>query len=74
MPPDEYHWPVNNSVYTNFLAQKSLMLPTYVCELTGCDVPPHYAEVARKIKIPFDTSLHYHPEFDGYNTSKCVIN
>ncbi|XP_060567708.1 protein-glucosylgalactosylhydroxylysine glucosidase-like [Ruditapes philippinarum] len=68
MPPDEYHYPVNNSVYTNFLAQKSLLLPSYVCELTGCHVPPKYADVARRIKIPFDSSRQYHPEFDGYNT------
>ncbi|XP_060582374.1 protein-glucosylgalactosylhydroxylysine glucosidase-like isoform X2 [Ruditapes philippinarum] len=72
MPPDEYHYPVNNSVYTNFLAQKSLLLPSYVCELTGCHVPPKYADVARRIKIPFDSSRQYHPEFDGYNTSITV--
>lgn len=72
MPPDEYHFPVNNSVYTNYIAQKAIRLPAYVCKLTGCKVPARYEEVASKIKIPFDESLLYHPEFDGYNTSVTV--
>ena len=30
MGPDEYHFNVNNSVYTNYNARLSLLLPKYI--------------------------------------------
>ncbi|KAL4238053.1 Protein-glucosylgalactosylhydroxylysine glucosidase [Mactra antiquata] len=72
MPPDEYQAKVNNSVYTNYIAQKALQLPAYVCSLTDCESPADYEEIAKKMYIPYDTNLNYHPEYDGYNTSNIV--
>ncbi|XP_073419378.1 protein-glucosylgalactosylhydroxylysine glucosidase isoform X1 [Dendrobates tinctorius] len=66
MPPDEYHSHVNNSVYTNALAQISL---TFAMDLTKDlqqPIPEIWSKVAYRIKVPFDHKNNYHPEYDGY--------
>ncbi|KAL4238539.1 Protein-glucosylgalactosylhydroxylysine glucosidase [Mactra antiquata] len=67
MPPDEWNFPVNNSVYTNYVAKKTLQLAGYYCKRMGCVVPSIYNTVADKLVIPFDSRLQYHPEYEGYN-------
>ncbi|XP_015269413.1 PREDICTED: acid trehalase-like protein 1 [Gekko japonicus] len=66
MPPDEYHRDVDNSVYTNAIAQRSLNfaidLGTQLCIPT----PEEWKEVMKKVKIPFDKNRRFHPEYDGY--------
>lgn len=66
MPPDEYHQSVNNSVYTNTIAQISLRLPAYAASLINKSVPKKWVEIADELVIPFDHRLQYHPEFEGY--------
>ncbi|XP_053417989.1 protein-glucosylgalactosylhydroxylysine glucosidase isoform X4 [Nycticebus coucang] len=66
MPPDEYHKEVNNSVYTNVLAQNSLHFAADLAQDLGLPVPNQWLEVADKIKVPFDWEQNFHPEFDGY--------
>ncbi|KAH3854241.1 protein-glucosylgalactosylhydroxylysine glucosidase-like [Dreissena polymorpha] len=72
MPPDEWHYPVNNSVYTNYVAKQALLLPMYVCKLIHCKAPPQYEEVATKMYLPYDPVLKYHPEYDGYTTNVTI--
>lgn len=35
MGPDEYHFNINNSVFTNYNAKLSLMLPHYLMDSVG---------------------------------------
>lgn len=32
----------------------------------GLPIPKQWLEVADRIKVPFDSELNFHPEFDGY--------
>ncbi|XP_012507442.1 PREDICTED: acid trehalase-like protein 1 isoform X1 [Propithecus coquereli] len=72
MPPDEYHAGVNNSVYTNVLAQNSLRFAAALAWDLGLPVPNRWLEVADKIKVPFDLERNFHPEFDGYEPGEQV--
>ena len=68
MPPDEYHYNVNNSVYTNYIAKLNLeeavkMVP---------DPPLNWTIIAKNIFIPFDPLNKYHPEFEGYKIGTVV--
>ncbi|KAH1172401.1 hypothetical protein KIL84_008019 [Mauremys mutica] len=67
MPPDEYHYSVDNSVYTNAVAQRSLNFAADVARDFQIPVPEEWQEVAKKVKVPFDGARNYHPEYDGYN-------
>lgn len=73
-PPDEYHYPVNDSVYTNSVAKMTLQLPGFLRNIVigrkWDDKPPAAADAALLIYIPFDQALRYHPEFEGYRLNK----
>ncbi|XP_062318449.1 protein-glucosylgalactosylhydroxylysine glucosidase isoform X1 [Osmerus eperlanus] len=66
MPPDEYYYDVNNSVYTNTVAKFSLQFAVELAGLLNYPAPPEWQQIADRIKIPFDPEIKYHPEFDGY--------
>uniref|UniRef100_UPI003AAA9432 protein-glucosylgalactosylhydroxylysine glucosidase isoform X1 n=2 Tax=Centroberyx gerrardi TaxID=166262 RepID=UPI003AAA9432 len=66
MPPDEYYYNVNNSVYTNTVAKFSLQFAVELADLLQYPAPKEWQEVAEQIKIPFDEESKYHPEYDGY--------
>jgi trehalose/maltose hydrolase-like predicted phosphorylase len=66
MGPDEYHDNVNNSVTTNAGAQASLRIATEAAQILGRTADPAWSKVADGLKIPVDTTLNIHPEFDGY--------
>ncbi|XP_024064067.1 protein-glucosylgalactosylhydroxylysine glucosidase [Terrapene carolina triunguis] len=72
MPPDEYHYSVDNSVYTNAVAQRSLNFAADVARDFQIPVPEEWQEVAKKVKVPFDAARNYHPEYDGYSPGKQV--
>ncbi|XP_074086767.1 protein-glucosylgalactosylhydroxylysine glucosidase [Macrotis lagotis] len=72
MPPDEYHSGVNNSVYTNVIAQTSLRFAAELARDLGRPIPEQWTTVAEKIKVPFDPEKNYHPEFDGYELGEMV--
>ena len=67
MPPDEYHYPVNNSIYTNVVAKMNLQLAIKFAKILGLSVPDEWLTVAENMYIPFDTNLEYHPEYEGFN-------
>ncbi|XP_036962943.1 protein-glucosylgalactosylhydroxylysine glucosidase isoform X1 [Acanthopagrus latus] len=66
MPPDEYYYNVNNSVFTNTVAKFSLQFAVELAALLQHPAPTEWQEVADGLKIPFDQESQYHPEFDGY--------
>ncbi|GAB1601264.1 protein-glucosylgalactosylhydroxylysine glucosidase-like, partial [Argonauta hians] len=75
MGPDEYHYPVNNSIYTNYIVVKSLETAIYVMELLEEKKPDKmmvYQIVKDNIVLPFDSKLKYHPEYDGYIQGETV--
>ena len=74
MGPDEYHYPVNNSVYTNFIAVKNLNLVEYCSHLLRehFNKTQLYHFVAHNIYIPFDSQKQFHPEYDDYTNGKFV--
>ena len=73
MGPDEYRYPVNNSVFTNVVAKNALLLPRFAGDLAGISVPDHYKQVADKMRIPFDKEKQYHPEYDGYTQGRRTL-
>ena len=72
MPPDEYHYPVNNSVYTNVVAKMNLLFAKEVAGILGKEVPREWLKIAEKLTIPFDGKNNYHPEYEGYTLDKEV--
>ncbi|KAK2834693.1 hypothetical protein Q7C36_015394 [Tachysurus vachellii] len=72
MPPDEYNQNVDNSVYTNTVAKYSLQFAVDLARMLRHPAPSEWQEIADKLKIPYDTELKYHPEFDGYEKGSDV--
>ncbi|KAM4573993.1 protein-glucosylgalactosylhydroxylysine glucosidase isoform 2-T2 [Odontesthes bonariensis] len=72
MPPDEYYYNVNNSVYTNAVAKLSLQFAVDLAELLQHPAPKEWQLVADHLKIPFDQESQYHPEYDGYTKGQPV--
>lgn len=70
--PDEYHYDINNSVYTNVIAKMNLKFAIYILTLFEREVPEIWANIASNMYIPFDEKLQYHPEFDGYKLGTIV--
>lgn len=66
MPPDEYYFNVNNSVYTNTAAKLSLQFAVELASLLRQPAPKEWDQVAENLIIPFDQVNQYHPEYDGY--------
>jgi len=66
-PPDEYAVNVNNSAFTDMIAVRSLMFAAKVAHM--CQFPERaiiYDYYAKRVYIPFDFTVGYHPEYSGY--------
>lgn len=75
MDPDEYHCYVNNSCFTNAAARLNLLFAVEAAEKLGKVPDPRWVTVSQEtqgIKIPFDATLRYHPEFDGYTQGTLI--
>ena len=70
MPPDEYQYPVNNSYYTNVLARLNLQLAIRYGELLQINIPELWKTISENMFIPYDKTLDYHPEFEGFKIKK----
>ena len=69
MDPDEYHYNVNNSCYTNASAKLNLKFAIEAAERLEHPVDDRWRMISNDnhgLKIPFDTVNQYHPEYDGY--------
>ncbi|XP_030340922.1 protein-glucosylgalactosylhydroxylysine glucosidase isoform X1 [Strigops habroptila] len=72
MPPDEHHCHVDNSAYTNAVAQRSLTFAADLARDLLIPVPEQWLRCAKNIKVPFDAERKYHPEYDGYSPGEPV--
>ena len=75
MDPDEYHYKVNNSCFTNAAARVNLLFAIEASQKLGKIPDPRWVTVSqekRGIKIPFDEKLRYHPEYDGYTQGTLI--
>lgn len=75
MDPDEYHYQVNNSCFTNAAARLNLLFAIEAAKKLGKNPDPRWNAVSQEkqgIKIPFDEKLRYHPEFDGYTQGTLI--
>lgn len=68
MPPDEYHWPVNDSAYTNYVAKISLEAPY---KILSTQPKASYQNIADNLFIPFNNTGQWHPEYDSYTEGIC---
>lgn len=66
MPPDEYHEPVDDSVYTNFIAAAAFRFTNNISSIFGRPENATWSEIADKLVIEYDPHMDYHPEFKGY--------
>ena len=66
MPPDEYHYPVNNSVYTNNAAINVIQFTIDAANILGESIPDIWVNVSNNGYINFDSEYEYYPEYDGY--------
>jgi trehalose/maltose hydrolase-like predicted phosphorylase len=68
--PDEAHWPVDDSVYTNAAARRTLRIAGRVAQLVGRPAPARWAEVADRLLVlppePLGGLPAVRPEFLGY--------
>lgn len=69
MPPDEHAGIVNNSVYTNTIAQMSLTAMEEIFQRVQKS-QTYWKNYADNVYIPFNSKLKYHPEYDGYYKGK----
>jgi len=71
MGPDEFHFPVDNSAFTNGVAAKNLDFASSVA---------HHFNICRDKKLlwkqyynymflPYDTEMDFHPQFSNFNLS-----
>jgi len=67
MPPDEYVYNVSNSAFTNIIATRALLFAALLADM--CHLPhraDNYSYYAKRVYVPFDATVGYHPEYDGY--------
>eukprot|EP00927_Polykrikos_kofoidii_P025717 TRINITY_DN23056_c0_g1_i2.p1 TRINITY_DN23056_c0_g1~~TRINITY_DN23056_c0_g1_i2.p1 ORF type:complete len:881 (+),score=121.14 TRINITY_DN23056_c0_g1_i2:76-2718(+) len=69
IPPDEYA-KGDDSVYTNYVAQRNLIFAKEASRELGERANPEWERVAQAIPLSFDTSKGIHPEYTGYNGQK----
>jgi trehalose/maltose hydrolase-like predicted phosphorylase len=66
MPPDEYHYPVNDSVYTNVVAASALSFAAEAASLVHAQAGANWTHIASHLRVLVNTTGNYHPEFAGY--------
>lgn len=66
MPPDEFHYPVNDSVYTNVAVRIALAFAVDAGGIVRQPVGANWSAIATGLRVPLNTSGNYHPEFASY--------
>lgn len=64
--PDEQAPEVNNSCYVSSIAALTMLAASKLSSLCGLHAPSNWTEIAHSLRIPFNSSGHFHPEYDGY--------
>eukprot|EP00761_Pharyngomonas_kirbyi_P003123 gb/GECH01003127.1/.p1 GENE.gb/GECH01003127.1/~~gb/GECH01003127.1/.p1 ORF type:complete len:365 (+),score=73.54 gb/GECH01003127.1/:1-1095(+) len=66
IPPDEYAFQVNNSIYTNAMVQNTLEFAASISQ--DREKAQQWQNVARRLYMPsFSTPSNVHPEYEGYH-------
>lgn len=69
--PDEYHYPVSDSVYTNVAARTTLRLAAKAARVVGKTTPPRWARIANGLVVLKPRRMGgqpaVRPEFRGYH-------
>jgi trehalose/maltose hydrolase-like predicted phosphorylase len=64
--PDEENPDVNDEVYTNVAAAKTLRDATTAARLLGATAPARWHRIAQRLVVGYDPATGTHPEFAGY--------
>ncbi len=64
--PDEENPDVNDEVYTNVGAMRTLQDAVAAAQVLGITPPANWSTIAAGLVVPVDSSLNMHPEFSGY--------
>jgi len=64
--PDEENPDVNDEVYTNVGAMRTLQDAVAAAQVLGITPPANWSTIAAGLVVPVDTARTIHPEFSGY--------
>jgi trehalose/maltose hydrolase-like predicted phosphorylase len=64
--PDEENPDVNDEVYTNVGAMRTLQDAVAAAQALGITPPANWSTIAAGLVVPVDTAQNIHPEFSGY--------
>jgi trehalose/maltose hydrolase-like predicted phosphorylase len=64
--PDEENPDVNDEVYTNVGAMRTLQDAVQAAQVLGITAPASWSQIASNLVVPVDTAQDIHPEFSGY--------
>ncbi|HTU88007.1 MAG TPA: glycosyl hydrolase family 65 protein [Solirubrobacteraceae bacterium] len=64
--PDEENPDVNDEVYTNVGAMRTLQDAVQAAHVLGIAAPASWSRIAAGLVVPVNTKLNMHPEFSGY--------
>ena len=64
--PDEENPNVNDEVYTNVGAMRTLQDAVQAPHVLGIAPPANWSTIAAGLVVPVDSALNVHPEFSGY--------
>jgi len=70
MPPDEYHYPVDDSIVTNVVARITLQAASEAAKVLGRPIGSNWSDIVKNMFIPFDEQKQIHPEFAAYKGDK----
>jgi trehalose/maltose hydrolase-like predicted phosphorylase len=65
IPPDEYAENINNSIYTNVIAQITFEFAEELAKDLGKTIPANWTQIAKNLYMPKNGSLHL--EYEGYD-------
>ncbi len=84
MPPDEYHSYVNNSIYTNLLANLAVNTARWTTCLAEGEssaantIPDSWLDKVENLVFMYNEEYRYHEEFEGfdeeYRTGNTVVS
>ncbi|XP_052864012.1 protein-glucosylgalactosylhydroxylysine glucosidase-like [Anopheles cruzii] len=73
MGPDEDHENVTNNAYTNVIAGYALYFGDFAgCLCNNSGSGANWSEIAKRLKLPYDSVLDYHPQYDGYRPGTVI--
>ncbi|ELU12915.1 hypothetical protein CAPTEDRAFT_112806, partial [Capitella teleta] len=71
MGPDENHYNVDNSVFTNYNTKLALTTPQYMMDIG--DEIAEFNDIADQLYILFDEENKFHPQFEGFDHINSTI-